>query len=243
MFRKAIVVRYAVVFVLAALGFAALFGQKAFAQQSNSPTSTPPSVSAGSEFPVNMRQNVTAGNTPVGTKVQAKLVVATMVNGVVVPRDATLSGEVTESVKKTKTDPSHLGIRLDLAEWKGGSSPIKVYLTTWYYPEETMAGQDLSYQPQGATDGKRNWNGQGAYPDPSNPISQQKFPGRNTDKDKVSEPTSTASNISKHRILMKNIESSRTGDGAVALISSHSNIKVDRLTTYVFAAGGALPLN
>lgn len=57
------------------------------------------SSAAGMEFPVVMRQSIVAGKTPIGTKVQAKLVAATLVNGVVVPRDATLSGEVTDSAK------------------------------------------------------------------------------------------------------------------------------------------------
>jgi len=52
------------------------------------PHSPPNTSSAGLEFPVIMRQNVAAGKTPVGTKVQAKLVVATLVDGVVVPQDA-----------------------------------------------------------------------------------------------------------------------------------------------------------
>src|SRR5271167_2112520 len=58
---------------------------------------TPSSSFAGLEFPVIMRQKVVAGTTKVGTKVEAKLAVATLVNGVVVPQDAILSGEVIES--------------------------------------------------------------------------------------------------------------------------------------------------
>jgi len=109
MFRKTIAVGHAVLTVL--LGSAALLSQQ---------TPAPPSSSAGLEFPVIMRQNVAAGKTPVGTKVQAKLVVATLVEGVVVPQDAILSGEVTESVAKSATNPSRLAIRLDSAEWSGG---------------------------------------------------------------------------------------------------------------------------
>jgi hypothetical protein len=188
-----------------------------------------------------MRQNVTAGKTPVGTKVQAKLVVATLVEGVVVPRDATLSGEVTESSAKSATDPSRLAIRMDSAQWKNGSASIKVYLTAWYYPETTMPAQDLSYEPADAARDKKNWNGMGTYPDPNNPVSQQKFPGRDTDKDTGLAPPST-SGTSKHRVLMKNVESTRNSDGAVTLTSKHSNIKIDKLTTYVLATGDLLPM-
>src|ERR1700685_3777206 len=52
-----------------------------------------PTPSVPRDFPVIMRQNVVAGTTAVGTKVQAKLVIATLVDNVVIPRDAMLSGE------------------------------------------------------------------------------------------------------------------------------------------------------
>jgi hypothetical protein len=192
------------------------------------------------ELPVYMKQSVTAGKTPVGTKVQAELVVATMVNGVVVPRSATLSGEVTESVARTKTDSSRLAIRMDSVQWKNGSAPIKVYLTAWYYPEVETMNQNISYQPTDQTNSKGNWNGQGTYPDPNNPIAQQKFPG-GRDSGKDSGPgVPTAAGISKHRTLMKNIESVRNTDGSVALTSDRINLKMDKLTTYVLATDDLL---
>jgi hypothetical protein len=70
------------------------------------------------EFPVNMKQSVTAGATPVATKVQAKLVVATLVDGTVFPQNTLFSGEVIESVAKSATDPSTVAIRMDSAQWK-----------------------------------------------------------------------------------------------------------------------------
>jgi hypothetical protein len=215
------------------LGSVALFAQQ---------TPAAPGSAAGIEFPVIMRQNVIAGKTPVGTKLQAQVVLATMADGVVVPKDAILSGEVTESVKKSGTDPSRLAIRMDSAQWKNGSAPIKVYLTAWFYPEAQMANQNLSYQPPDAANSKKNWNGMGPYPDPNNPISQQKFPSADADKDKGLPSATPASNISKHRVLMKNLESTRNSDGAVTLTSTHTNIKLDRLTTYVLATGDLLPM-
>ncbi len=196
-----------------------------------------------SEFPVIMRQNVVAGKTPVGARVQAELVIATMATGIVVPRGAILTGEVLESVAKSKTEPSRLSIRMDSAQWKNGSATLKLYLTAWYYPEAAMTNQDLSYQPTDAANSKRTWNGQGTYPDPGNPISQQKFPGRDSDKDSDSGPLTPASSISKRRILLKHIESARSNDGIVALSSSSQNIKIDRLTTYVLATSDLLPPN
>jgi hypothetical protein len=197
----------------------------------------------GMEFPIVMRQSVVAGKTPIGTKVQAKLVAATLVNGTVVPRDAILSGEVTESVKKSASDPSRLAIRMDSADWKKGSAPIKVYLTAWYYPESAITSQDPSYQPQDAANSKRNWNGMGTYPDPNNPISQQRFPAGDSNKDAGPAPASPASTISKHRVLMKNVQSIRNRDGAVVLIDQRSDLKLDKVTTYVLASGDLITAN
>ena len=209
-----------------------LLGQESAAQSSP----------ATSEFPVIMRQKVIAGKTPVGTKVQAELVIATMVNGVVVPRSAILSGEVTESVEKSKTDPSRLAIRMDSAQWKTGSAPIKAYLTAWYYPEMATMNQSLAFEPPDQANGKGNWNGQGAYPDPNSHIAQDdKFPGRGSDKDPSAGAPPSASTISKRRTLMKNLGVTRSSDGAVALTSDHTTIKLDRLTTYVLADGDLTP--
>jgi hypothetical protein len=48
-----------------------------------------------------MRQSVTAGKTPVGTEVQAKLVVGTLGNGTVFPKKI-FSGKVIESVARPR---------------------------------------------------------------------------------------------------------------------------------------------
>jgi hypothetical protein len=196
-----------------------------------------------SEFPVIMRQNITAGKTQVGTRVQAELVIATMSNGTVLPRGAILTGEVTQSVAKSKSEPSRLSIRIDSAQWKGGSAPLKVFLTAWYYPEVAMPGQDISYQPPDAANSKRTWNGQGTYPDPGNPASQEKFPGRDGGKDSDNGTLAPAYRISKHRTLLKHIEPARNSDGVITLSSSSQNIKINQLTTYVFANGDLVPIN
>jgi hypothetical protein len=208
----------------------ALFGQQA---------PTTPNPAQMLEFPVIMRQNIAAGKTPVGTKVEAKLIAATLVGGAVVPQGATLSGEVTESVAKAADEPSRLGIRMDSAVWKNGSAQIKVYLTAWYYPMANTPGQDLSYQPADEAQSPRHWNGAGTYPDPNNPASRP-FPGRDTGQS--SDPTpSPSSNISKHRALLKNVESSSQSDGAITLTSTHMNIKLDKVTTYVLASNDLMP--
>jgi hypothetical protein len=203
-----------------------------------------PAANGALEFPVTMRQNVDAGKTPVGTKVQAKLILATLVSGTVIPRDATLSGEVTESVAKTKTEPSRLAVRIDSAQWKNGSTPLKAYLTAWYYPTAMMIGQDVSYQSADAASSPKNWNGMGPYPEPNNPVAQQKFPGVDTGKDPgLTAPDSPSSNISKHRVLMKDVDSLRNREGVVTLSCKRSNIKLDKTTTYVLATGDMMPAN
>jgi hypothetical protein len=199
-------------------------------------------TSAGTGFPVVMQQKLVAGKTAVGTKIEAKLTAATLVHGVVVPRDAVLSGEVIVSDKKSASAPSRLAIRMDSAEWKKGSAPLKLYLTPWYYPESATTNQDLSYQPQDASNSKRTWNGMGAYPDPNNPISQEKFPAG--DKSKNADPAnaSPASLISKNAVLMKNVQTLRNPEGTIVLVDAHSDLKLDKFTTYVLAAGDA-PVN
>ena len=240
-FSKMIVVRHAILTVV--LGCAALLGQQTPSQQT--PAQHAPAASSFSgalEFPVVMRQNVAAGTTPVGTKVQAKLAVATLVDGVVVPRDAVFSGEVTESVAKSATDPSRLAIRMDSAQWKKGSAPVvlslasKVYLTAWYYPVAETRTQDLSDESPNDPQSWKQRNRPPTFPDPNGSASEP-FPGRGAGTDPGSSPPSPSSNISKHRALMKNVESTRTSDGAVTLTSKSFNIKIDKLTTYVLATG------
>src|SRR5580658_8050136 len=136
--------------VLCVFSSASLLGQQ-------SPGAAAPAPSVVREFPVIMQQSVTAGKTQVGTKIQARLGIATLIDGKVVPRDAVFSGEVLESVAKTATDPSRLAIRIDSILWKKGSASITAYLTDWYYPTQDAVGQDLQYGP--SQPANRTWNG------------------------------------------------------------------------------------
>jgi hypothetical protein len=210
------------------LGSAALLAQQK-AAASNSP--------GVHEFPVTMQQNVTAGTTPVGTKIKAKLTLATLVDGVVIPRNAVFSGEVTESVARSASNPSRLAVRMDSVEWKNGSAPIKVYTTGWYYPTTMDEGQKLGYGPP---DNSVTWktNGVGTYPDPNSPASR---PGHETDRNPDLGPTAPLAITSDHRVMMKNVESTRNNDGSVVMICTRSNIKLDKATTYVLATGELVP--
>jgi len=222
-FSEAIAVGHGVLTVV--LGSLVLLSQVLLSQT----TPAANSLSAGLEFPVIMRQKVAAGKTPVGTKVEAKLAVATLVGGVVVPQGAILSGEVTESVAKSATDLSRLSIRMDFAQWANGSAPIKVYLTAWYYPLATPTDQGPTSGLPDAGNNPKPRTG-GSYPGQRNPTS----PPFGSDAGPVPPP---APDISKHRVLMKNVESMRNADGAVTLTSKRFNIKLDKTTTYVLATG------
>jgi hypothetical protein len=231
MFSK---VRSRLTALIVLLGAASLLGQQApIAQEA---TAVPGCV--GCEMPVVLRQSVTAGKTKVGTKVEARLVVATLLKGGVIPRDALLSGEVVESAAKTDSEPSRLAIRMDSAEWKNGRANFKIYLTAWYYPPAPMAAPDLSYRPLDAQNSSNKNPGGTDYTEPKNPMSQQKFPPQDADDNVAA--TAPASSISKQRVRMKNIESMRNGDGPVVLVSAKSNIKLDKVTTYVLANGELL---
>jgi hypothetical protein len=189
------------------------------------------------EFPVILQQSVSAGKTPVGTKIQAKLWVATLVDGTVIPRNAIFSGEVVESLAKTKTDPSRVALRMDSVQWKDGSAAVKVYLTAWYYPPRTAGGQDLQYGPQQPAN--RTWNGEGQYPDPNSKV-YKPFPGSDSGQGSAVPDTPNAT-TSNHRMLMQDVETASGTDGTLALVSKRTNIKLDKLTTYVLAGGDLLP--
>ena len=181
----------------------------------------PSPAALGLEFPVMMRQNVLAGRTQVGTRVEAKLVLATLVRGEVVPQDAILSGQVTESTAMSATEPSRLSIYVDSIHWKDKSLPVHVYLTAWYYPATTLGDRDLSDDPFSSshTSGHRN----GADIPGLQPLSGS---------DQNSPP-----GILNHRVRMKDVDSARNPDGSLALTSKRFTIKLDKRTTYVLAAG------
>lgn len=193
--------------------------------------------SAVHEFPVVFEENIVAGKTRVGTKVQAKLAVSTLVNGTVVPRNAVFSGEVLASVGKTKTDSSQLAIRFDSAQWSTITAKTRLYVTTWIYPRVSQAGPDLQYGPQQSE--TRTWNGMGEYP--SSDPTYRPFPKSTDDKD--SPPETTASATSGHRVRMPDIESQIDKDGVISLVDTHSNIKLDKVTMYVISSAdsGATP--
>ena len=126
---------------------------------------------------------------------------------------------------------------MDSAQWKNGEAKFKVYLTAWHYPPVApIAPPDLSDGPPGD---RRNWGGVNPTvdttdpPNPSQQLSTQQDNGVNAD--------APASVTSKGRVLMKNVESASGADGSVVLVSSHSNIKLNKVTTDVLAINELLP--
>jgi hypothetical protein len=123
---------------------------------------------------------------------------------------------------------------MDSVLWKKGSAAVRVYLTAWYYPTTFEAGQNLQYGPPQSP--ARGWNGAGEYPDPNSPA-YKPFPGGDSDKTSTV-PDTPASTTSSHRLPMKNVDAVRENDGAITLVSQRSNIKLDKLTTYILVTGG-----
>jgi hypothetical protein len=199
---------------------------------------TNPAAHAALEFPVVLQENVVAGKTPVGTAVHSKLMLATLVKGVVVPQDAMLSGHVEESTAKTVRDPSRLKIRLDMAQWKGGSLAVNAFLTNMYYanrlvempaPDEMpdastnsdlmLAHGGLPHQSSADLESRRAaWSRQAAGSHPS---------------DQAHSSENSRWEGSVYRKPMRNVDIARDGNGTL-IVSRSDNIKVERNTAYCF---------
>jgi hypothetical protein len=212
-------------------------------QKSTSPSTHP--LGSGIELPVTLRQNVAAGNTPAGTKIQAHLTMATLVNGVVLPEGALLTGEVIESAARTKDNPSRLSIRLDSAQWKAHPDPLQLsptpYLTEWFYPPIPLKLHDHDRASEsGFPDATHNpgFGTGGAYPGQRNPSGPPFSSPSSADDPSRSDPSSRQpqTDNSQHREQMKSVETSRSADGTPALTSKTLNIKLDKNTTYVFSS-------
>jgi hypothetical protein len=227
--------------------FASIFASLLVSQSNPSQPAPRPTQAvrsaAGLEFPVILRQKVMAGKTPVGTKVQAKLTLATFLNGVVVSEGSIFSGEVTESAAKSATDPSRLAIRMDSVKWKNKAGSTqnpammelapKVYLTAWYYPLASPINKDSLANQSHTIDDPRRGDDTGMHSGHRNPTSLP-FPASDSDPPK---PPAPSSEVSNHRALMKDVETTHDAQGAVVLESKRSSIKLDKATTYVLASG------
>jgi hypothetical protein len=209
-----------------------------FAQAAKPAPSPQPSV----ELPASLQTKVVAGSTPVGTEVRAKLTMATLMDGVVIPQDAVISGHVEQSVAKTADAPSLLKIKFESARWKKGSAPVTLYLAGCYYPIEfqsptndqtgvhgniginmgsasesaptrTNGGLPSSGLPNGGMSGPMDASRLDNYPDP--------------------QPGTTVSEVSKHWVRIENVDTVVTSDGSLQIASQQRNLKLDKGTIYL----------
>jgi len=210
-------------------------GQQDASSSSRTPSSSASSSAAPSssplrEFPMLMQQSVEAGKTPVGTKVLGKLAMATTFHGILIPRDAVISGVVFESVAKSATGPSRLGIRMESAKWKKESTcMMKAYLMPLYYPMTTQSAQGL---PIGSPDSdSRTLNGPNQAG--SSPMAQPSFSG-NAEAAQAAIPD--IQTMSSRPVSMKGVTMEPVDNGGIALVSEHANVKLNKMTTYILAA-------
>ena len=63
---------------------------------------------------------------------------------------------------------------------------------------------------------------------------QRQFPGSNSETAQGDIPDTPT--ISNRPVQMKNVTLVPASDGGIALVSEHANVKLYKLTTYVFAA-------
>jgi hypothetical protein len=189
---------------------------------------------------------IVAGSTPAGTEVRAKLTMATLMDGVVIPQDAVISGHVEQSVAKTTEAPSILKIKFESARWKKGSAPVTLYLAGCYYPFEF---QDPTNNPAGIhgevgntmggaadsaprTNGGMSNGGMSNGGMPSGGLSGSMDAGR-LDTYPDPRPSATVSEISKHWVRMENVDTIVTPDGSLQITSHQRNLKLEKGTVYL----------
>jgi hypothetical protein len=180
------------------------------------------------EFPVILQQSVEAGKSPAGTKVQGKLAAATLFSGELIPKNAVTSGVVVESESKRGEERARLAIRMNTVSWDGGWAPLNAYLMPLYYP---ATGQAVPNLPNESPDpDSRTLNG----PNQSSqsPMSRPFPSGSENNQGAIPD----VAILSSRPVRMKNVVLEPTSNGGIALVSEHANIKLFKMTTYVFAA-------
>ena len=180
------------------------------------------------QFPVILQQSVEAGKSPAGTQVQGKLAAATLFNGELIPRNAVTSGVVIESESKKGKDRARLAIRMNTVSWNGGWAPLNAYLMPLYYPATGQAVPNLPYEAPDPD--SRTLNG----PNQSESPMSRPFPGGGSEADQGAIPD--VASVSSQPVRMKSVVLEPTSNGGIALVSEHANIKLFKMTTYVFAA-------
>jgi hypothetical protein len=197
------------------------------------------------EFPASLQAKVVAGSTPVGAEVRAKLAMATLLDGVVIPQDALISGHVEQSVAKTSDAPAILKIRFDSARWKKGSAPLNLYLAGCYYPIEFRG---LGDNPSGIH-GEVGVTMGGARPDtfPRTNGGMPNSGGMTTmdasrpDTYPDPRPQVGVSEVSKHWVRLEKVDTVVAADGSLQITSNERNLKLDKGTIYLLRNASAPP--
>jgi hypothetical protein len=228
------------------LGLALLAGSVVAFAQLPPPPPPPPKAQPSLEFPAALQSKVVAGSTAVGTEVRAKLTLATLVAGVVIPEEAIISGRVEQSVARTKDAPSLLKIKFDSAHWKKGSLPLDLYLVSCYYPLEFNTA---------AADNPPGVHGDigitmGSAPAPGSlPRSNGGLPSNGTPsmdashQDNFPDPRGNVSlsEVAKHWVRMEKVETAPSPDGGLQMTSTDRNIKLDKNTIYLLRNSPTMP--
>ena len=213
-----------------------LLGVAAVAQQPKANSSVAHPVL---EFPAILQEGVVAGKTPVGTAVHSKLMIATLVNGVVIPQDALLVGRVEESTARTKSDPSRLKIRIDVAQWKGGSLSLNAFLTNIYYANRLIEAPPNEGSPDASADGDLTLFHGGHHQNSLDLESSRATLSRQSAGSPASGPNHSGDmrwENSVYRKPMRNVDLSRDSSGAAFILSVRDNIKLERNTAYCFVS-------
>jgi hypothetical protein len=195
-----------------------------------------PNLPPGLEFPASLRSKIVAGSTAVGTQVHAKLTMATLVDGVVIPQDAVLTGRIEQSVAKTAESPSLLKIKFESAHWKKEKVDLNLYLAGCYYPIEFNNPSEASgvHGEFGASVGGVPPN---SLPRSASGISGTGMPSldasRQNDPYPDQRPGIVFSEVSKHWVRLEKVETIAENDGSLKLTSSDRNLKLDKGTVYL----------
>jgi hypothetical protein len=95
----------------------------------------PPSVKHDTTFPVELRHTIHSKSAKVGDPVVFRTIESTLIdNGIVVPSDAELLGEVEEVQVSTRSSPeSSLTIRIHTLRWEKNEVPLNAVVTGLFY--------------------------------------------------------------------------------------------------------------
>ncbi len=178
------------------------------AQQANSPTN----LNLRQEFPVLLKHSLTAGESAVGTPVDASLVAATLVHGTVILAGAHFFGQVEESIAASAESPALIVVHFAAVRWDKKTVPVDLYLTNAYYPRPPESGPGMRRIVN--TDMLR-FMADGQVLSPATQLAI------------ASRPEEWPS-----RVLIPSTASILTEDGSTAIVSSKKKLRLDRELTY-----------